>query len=229
MWDTENSYGSVRSTTNNASDGHAELNGRAMGNKAGEGKLVHLCGISEATESSGWAQAQRDGILSSIGQNSQEFKFPFREEDTRFSNVLKQSNHSLTFTTIENKRPTWESKNMHELLSLTSGNYTFPSATKIVEGRHEGKTTQGPPPLHQGRTSYPILPKPSMTGLTMNLERNKGMISEARTPRPPGEWRGKSFLLSRYWPKITDQELEQLSGEYPFIFIILVYYTYTLN
>nr|KYP48378.1 B3 domain-containing transcription repressor VAL2 [Cajanus cajan] len=34
-------------------------------------------------------------------------------------------------------------------------------------------------------------------------------------PRPPAEGRGRNQLLPRYWPRITDQELQQISGEYP--------------
>jgi hypothetical protein len=49
----------------------------------------------------------------------------------------------------------------------------------------------------------------------MNLETNKSMISHPRIGRPPADMKGKNQLLSRYWPRITDQELEKLSGEYP--------------
>jgi hypothetical protein len=36
-----------------------------------------------------------------------------------------------------------------------------------------------------------------------------------RVARPPAEGRGRNQLLPRYWPRITDQELQQISGEYP--------------
>jgi hypothetical protein len=39
-----------------------------------------------------------------------------------------------------------------------------------------------------------------------------------RVARPPAEGRGRNQLLPRYWPRITDQELQQISGEYPLIF-----------
>lgn len=34
--------------------------------------------------------------------------------------------------------------------------------------------------------------------------------------------RVRAHLLPRYWPRITDKELQQISGEYPFIFIYLI-------
>ncbi|KAK9268141.1 hypothetical protein L1049_010581 [Liquidambar formosana] len=40
---------------------------------------------------------------------------------------------------------------------------------------------------------------------------------QIRNGRPRGDGRGKNQLLSRYWPRITDQELQQISGEYPWV------------
>lgn len=37
--------------------------------------------------------------------------------------------------------------------------------------------------------------------------------SQIRNGRPRGDGRGKNQLLSRYWPRITGQELQQLSGD----------------
>jgi hypothetical protein len=44
-------------------------------------------------------------------------------------------------------------------------------------------------------------------------ETEKGTTSQPRIARPPGDGRGKNQLLPRYWPRITDQELERLSGD----------------
>lgn len=221
--DTENPNGSVRSTKNNAKDQYAEhIDGRLLVGSSGEAKLVQLCKIAEARDSSCWPQAQRDGIVSRIGPNSQEVNCPFREKDTRFSNVMKHSSHSLTFTTLENNRPKRETKSMHESLSLSislgtsSGNSALPSATENTEGRLEGKASS---PFHQGQGSHPISSRSSKTGVAMNLETNKGMISQARNARPPPDGKGINHLISRYWPRITNQELKQLSGEYPLYLI----------
>ncbi|KAL1077942.1 hypothetical protein V6Z11_D10G128100 [Gossypium hirsutum] len=45
------------------------------------------------------------------------------------------------------------------------------------------------------------------------LEVNAGMVPQIRVARPPVEGRGRNQLLPRYWPRITDQELQQISGD----------------
>lgn len=41
--------------------------------------------------------------------------------------------------------------------------------------------------------------------------------AQLRNGRARGDARGRNQLLPRYWPRITDQELQQISGEYPLI------------
>ncbi|KAK7305549.1 hypothetical protein VNO77_43455 [Canavalia gladiata] len=217
MRNTESPNGSI----NNAGDRHStHFDGRLFVGGVDEGKLMQFCKIVEASESSRWNQAQRDGVIARNGQNNQEAKSSFREGDAGFSNVMKPSVQSLTFATLENNRSTWEIKNIHEsnaqpslsmYLGNPSGNNSvLPSAGEAAEGRLEGKTS---PPFHQGQRSRPIFPKPLKTGLTMNVETDKGALSQSRIARPPAEGRGKNQLLPRYWPRITDQELERLSGD----------------
>lgn len=209
--DTENTIGSVRSIKNNASDRHTEhMDSRLLVDGAGKGNLMQLRRHVEASESSRWQRAERDGIDSCIGPN--------RQDDRRFSNVMKLSGHSLTFTTLDNNRPTWETQTMHKSSSLnmslgtSSGNSVQPSALDIAERRLEDKASFCPFP--QGQRSLSIS-KSLMDGITMNLEDSKGVISQERVARPPANGKTKNLLLSRYWPRITDQELEKLSGEYP--------------
>ncbi|XP_068495397.1 B3 domain-containing transcription repressor VAL1-like isoform X2 [Phaseolus vulgaris] len=221
MRNIENPNGPVSLIKNNASDrpsSHSE--GRLFARGVDEGKLMQFCKIIEASESSRWNNAQRDGIISRHGHNNQEAKCSFGEGDIGFSNVMKPSVQSLTFATLENNRSPWEIKNIHEAnvqpsLSMYLGNASgnnsvLPSAGEAVEGRLEGKPS---PPFHQGQRSRPIFPKPLKSGLTMNVEIDKGTISQSRVARPPADGRGKNQLLPRYWPRITDQELERLSGD----------------
>lgn len=224
---TENPNGSVSLTQNSASDRHsAHFDGRLFVGSVDEGKLMQLCRVVEATESSRLNHAQRDGsMITCNGKNNKEVKSSFREVDTGFSTTMKPSVQSLTFATLENNRSTWEIKNIHEstakpslsmYLGKPSGNNSVPASVgENVEGRLEGKAS---PPFHQGPRSRPILPKPLKTGLTMNVEIDKSTVSQSRIARPPAEGRGKNQLLPRYWPRITDQELERLSGEYPLYF-----------
>ncbi|KAL8141371.1 hypothetical protein V2J09_007392 [Rumex salicifolius] len=57
------------------------------------------------------------------------------------------------------------------------------------------------------------LPKPAKPNLVKSSEVNKGSVSQKRMGRPPAEARIRNQLLPRYWPRITDQELQKLSGD----------------
>ncbi|CAI0423802.1 unnamed protein product [Linum tenue] len=84
-----------------------------------------------------------------------------------------------------------------------------PFAT-VVDERSQSKT----PPLQASRSRH-LLPKPPKSNLVTGLEPN-AMSSPIRVARPPAEGRGRNQLLPRYWPRITDQELQQISMEYPY-------------
>lgn len=72
--------------------------------------------------------------------------------------------------------------------------------------------------FQQGCRPRHLLPRvPNI--LAAGLETNSSSISQLRVARPPVEGRVKNQLLPRYWPRITDQELQQISGEYPYLFI----------
>ncbi|KAF8402487.1 hypothetical protein HHK36_010572 [Tetracentron sinense] len=85
---------------------------------------------------------------------------------------------------------------------------SFPSV--VVEGRDHSKT---PSPFQQGQRSRHLLPKPPKMGLATGLESSKDAVPHIRVARPPAEGRGRNQLLPRYWPRITDQELQQISGD----------------
>lgn len=74
--------------------------------------------------------------------------------------------------------------------------------------------------FHQGCRPRHLLPRVP-TILASGLETNSSSISQLRVARPPVEGRVKNQLLPRYWPRITDQELQQISGEYPCLIIFL--------
>ncbi|KAJ0260027.1 B3 domain-containing transcription repressor VAL1 [Hirschfeldia incana] len=65
---------------------------------------------------------------------------------------------------------------------------------------------------HAGQCSASsILQKPSKSVLG-TPPGTTSKSAQARIGRPPVEGRGKSHLLPRYWPKYTDKELQQISG-----------------
>ncbi|KAJ8570935.1 hypothetical protein K7X08_037907 [Anisodus acutangulus] len=67
--------------------------------------------------------------------------------------------------------------------------------------------------MQQGSRSRNLLPKPPKSNSALGPETNAGIISQIRVARPPVEGRIKNPLLPRYWPRITDQELQQISGD----------------
>ncbi|KAJ9544854.1 hypothetical protein OSB04_024561 [Centaurea solstitialis] len=65
---------------------------------------------------------------------------------------------------------------------------------------------QGPWPRH-------VLPKVPKSILAQGFDATASMNSQIRVARPPVEGRIKNQLLPRYWPRITEQELQQISGD----------------
>ncbi|KAL0542844.1 hypothetical protein IC582_017925 [Cucumis melo] len=61
---------------------------------------------------------------------------------------------------------------------------------------------------HLRPTPLSSLPKQIHTNLQNGADSNE---TQLRNGRPRGESRGKNYLLPRYWPRFTDQELQQIS------------------
>ncbi|KAJ7562575.1 hypothetical protein O6H91_03G075000 [Diphasiastrum complanatum] len=91
---------------------------------------------------------------------------------------------------------------------------TTSSPLSIGEFREALPRSSGPS-THRSRQRQ-ILPRP----LNTPAQSNTGIRSESasdvhamsRLPRPPGESKGRSQLLPRYWPRITDQEIQQITS-----------------
>ncbi|GAB2272079.1 hypothetical protein Dimus_006898 [Dionaea muscipula] len=91
-------------------------------------------------------------------------------------------------------------------LGVTMGKSQSFSGIVVEEREPSGPPTflqQGPPSGHL----LPQLPKPASFDASVNL------VPQMRVVRPPVESRGRNQLLPRYWPRITDQELQQISGD----------------
>lgn len=137
-----------------------------------------------------------------------------------------QNCSSSVFVKPDYSRPKQGVKDMYESLAhpslkfsltspLGSSNSVLPSPSGHVPGGivEANELTKGSS-LH-GQRGRHISPKPPKPSPVAGSEANKGSASQTRVPRPPTEGRGRNQLLPRYWPRITDQELQQLSGEYP--------------
>ncbi|KAL9459738.1 hypothetical protein AB3S75_003022 [Citrus x aurantiifolia] len=195
---------------------------RVVGDGTAEGKLTQLCRIMEANEPSFLAPFQRGDTIVSLGQEKrEELRLPFVEVGMGFSSPTKLSSRSSKFTKPDGSRSMLDVRDMPESLAQPSSsmslgvpagcsNFVPPFSNGAADGREPCKAH---PSFQQGQRSRPILPKPSKTGLTISSETKKSTASQLRIARPPAEGRGKNHLLPRYWPRITDQELQQLSGD----------------
>ncbi|XP_071715417.1 B3 domain-containing transcription repressor VAL1-like [Rutidosis leptorrhynchoides] len=100
--------------------------------------------------------------------------------------------------------------------SLSNSNNTLPTTKSFVSPSSgagvDGRELDKVPSFKQGQRSRLTFTKPSKPGLSIRSPSNKGSVDD-RVPRPPVEGRGKSQLLPRYWPKMTEQELLQISGD----------------
>ncbi|XXG82644.1 hypothetical protein AAC387_Pa10g0548 [Persea americana] len=101
--------------------------------------------------------------------------------------------------------------NMVKARRRTSGTSSILMAIYRAE-RRENKV---PCLLQQGQRSQYLLPKQPKACPGTDLKISKDENLELRVPIPPDEGRGQSQLLPCYWSRITDQELQQISREYP--------------
>ncbi|KAL8224747.1 hypothetical protein R6Q57_017304 [Mikania cordata] len=67
--------------------------------------------------------------------------------------------------------------------------------------------------FQHGPWAHHILPKMPKSIYPQGFDANPSMNSQIRVARPPVEGRVKNQLLPRYWPRITEQELQQISGD----------------
>ncbi|KAK4801939.1 hypothetical protein SAY86_000142 [Trapa natans] len=94
-------------------------------------------------------------------------------------------------------------------LSSPSGNMNPLSRVAIDERSQSRQLSLS----QQGFRSQHLLPKPPKSATPSSLETNRGIVTQIRVARPPVEGRGRNQLLPRYWPRITDEELQQISGD----------------
>ncbi|CAJ1948384.1 unnamed protein product [Sphenostylis stenocarpa] len=131
---------------------------------------------------------------------------------TLISQFHYESNGSSKASKAESCKTNTEMRDIYLSMTLATplGN-SNPFHSSVVDEREQSKTS----PLLLGSRSRHLLPKPPRSTIGTGLEVNAGMVSQIRVARPPAEGRGRNQLLPRYWPRITDQELQQISGEYP--------------
>lgn len=99
--------------------------------------------------------------------------------------------------------------NLNITLGVSTENLQATSSS-IVDEREQRKM---PDTSHQGFVSSNLLPIPPKLAFSPASDTNPSVMPQVRVARPPVEGRGRQQLLPRYWPRITDQELQQISGD----------------
>lgn len=106
------------------------------------------------------------------------------------------------------------SPNMGNILEVYSSpgarQIALPHHGAIEDGKDQNKVLTS---FHNVQRARHVLPKLPMEIRGTTSDVSKEHIPQLRVARPPAEGRGRSQLLPRYWPRITDQELQQISGD----------------
>ncbi|VAH42195.1 B3 domain-containing protein Os07g0679700-like [Triticum dicoccoides] len=82
--------------------------------------------------------------------------------------------------------------------------------TPFSEGRELATTLS---PFQHAQRARHFLTRPSRVAEGAAFDPMRDGFPHLRVARPPAEGRGRNQLLPRYWPRITDQELQQISGD----------------
>lgn len=147
---------------------------------------------------------------------------------TQSSLQMKQEEFLLP-SRLDALRHNTEKKELQELsaqpnLSMSLGPtlVTTPFHDGVVDDR-----SKNTPIFQLAPRSRQLLPKPANSAPTAaGMEANGTLVSQIHVARPPPEGRGKTQLLPRYWPRITDQELQQLSGQYPHLYVHNIFFLF---
>ncbi|XP_054783368.1 B3 domain-containing transcription repressor VAL2 isoform X2 [Prosopis cineraria] len=166
-----------------------------------------------------WLQTH-NSATNAVSMRLKQEAVPFTGEhgSTSISQFHPESNGSSKAVKVDNCKTDVEIRDMYESFAQTNLSMTLGAPlgnsnsfhNDVFDEREHSKTSSSTLP---GPRSRHLLPKPPRSTLTTGLEANAGMVSQIRVARPPAEGRGRNQLLPRYWPRITDQELQQISGD----------------
>ncbi|XP_039045748.1 B3 domain-containing transcription repressor VAL2-like isoform X2 [Hibiscus syriacus] len=176
-------------------------------------RLIQLDNNAESIGLRQLLQFHNDDPSKPLGQMKQEEVFSSAVDIG--STCLSNTNQTLNGS-VQALKPTTSKANTSESLPQTNlsislgsslGNQNvFPCSVVDEKGKMSSVLQQASKSLH-------LLPKPPKPVLAAGLEVNASMVPQIRVARPPVEGRGRNQLLPRYWPRITDQELQKISGD----------------
>ncbi|CDP06390.1 unnamed protein product [Coffea canephora] len=183
-------------------------------------KLVQFGDDAGSSDQSQLFLSQTDDRIESLGQRKMKENFLTSGEfGSPFLSVLNQTsveaaqnaqlNEYKEYMPIKDTHGSSVQTNLTISPPATSGDKIFLPAV-VAEERPLNKKSSS---FSQGSRSRHLLPKPVKSIMAAGLEANVSSLTQLRVARPPVEGRIKNQLLPRYWPRITDQELRQISGD----------------
>ncbi|MCL7044948.1 hypothetical protein MKW94_025430 [Papaver nudicaule] len=216
MQSHENQNGFATTLIKNAREiRSASIDNKVEGPSINMGKLLQMGKDIEVDGQISLLQSLRND---SNGQIKREH-VPFGEVwSTGFSNLNPVPIGSCEIIKQVNGREILGVKNTDESLSQTclsinpggNTNLALSLSGSTVEGRD---LSTSPFSYPHGQRSRHLLPRPPRVGLAIGQEATKDVVPQIRVARPPVEGRGRNQLLPRYWPRITEEELQQISGD----------------
>ncbi|AEE85993.1 HSI2-like 1 [Arabidopsis thaliana] len=182
--------------------------------------------------------AKKSGLISmNVSHESNGKDFPSFASAEHVGSVLERTNlkHLLHFQRIDPTHSSLQMKQEESLLPSSLDALRHKTERKELSAQPNLSISLGPTlmtsPFHDAAVddrsktnsifqlaprSRQLLPKPANSApIAAGMEPSGSLVSQIHVARPPPEGRGKTQLLPRYWPRITDQELLQLSGQYP--------------
>lgn len=198
---------------------NTQLSNKLETNSISNGNLLSLGNIIETNGPKFLPQSSPDPTNGSFGQTKPEAKnSSIGVGGLSFPNLSPPINPTL-FVQPNEDRPNTGVKDVQEPqmpslnISLCAPSENSNLGLICSGGIEEGDNSRS---LFQpGQRPRQILPKPPKNNIAKVSDANKASFSPMRVARPPAEGRLRNQLLPRYWPRITDQELQKLSGEYP--------------
>ncbi|XP_076911014.1 B3 domain-containing transcription repressor VAL2-like isoform X2 [Bidens hawaiensis] len=201
-----------------------------IGNRMNGGPTVDkgkLSQLSEAIEKQQQQQPQQPiPSTSSLGHQFKQEENRIPSSELNIGMLSSLSNKEVgppifpnSSSSFDNGKTDLAFKSLYDTMPQPSLSYSLGNNHLATTKASVNPSSSGPmeaesvPSFKQGQRSRLSFPKPAKSGVTIRPQSNKGMISDNRVPRPPGEGRGRNQLLPRYWPKMTDQELLQISGD----------------
>ncbi|CAH2060025.1 unnamed protein product [Thlaspi arvense] len=127
-----------------------------------------------------------------------------------FGTLMKPENNTTGYRLdgAEMREPSPSQPSLNMALAVLPYSPSF--ATTPVDGKKLMGTSSQSHIVQCSASS--ILQKPSKSVLGTPTPPGASKSAQARIGRPPVEGRGKGHLLPRYWPKYTDKEVQQISG-----------------